>query len=158
MGIYKNFFILVVCVGIFIMLSSPVLAAPRSSSQFTAETQGTRVIPYLSISDKYNLLVIDMERDNFNNVEYIHYNLNYNTTDPGDLRGAEGTLYPWLQSVKDQLLYWQGKPFFRQLIPLGTCSKGVCKYDANPTSLKVTVYTKYFGKVATDATVVTVER
>lgn len=157
---YKKFLLGAVGLGLLASTSlSPAFAAtPRTTSQFDAKVQGTEVIPYLSLQGNTNLLVIDMQRDNFNNVEYIHYNLNYNTTDNGTQRGAEGTYYPWLPNVKAQLQYWQGKPFFRQYIPLGTCSQGVCKYDANPSSFKVTVYTKYFGKAATDATVVTVKR
>lgn len=157
---FKKLLLGVVGVGMLASASLfPVFAvSSRTTSQFISTTQGTEVIPYMTLSNNFNVLVIDIQRDNFNNVEYIHYNLNYNTTDPGTQRGAEGTIYPWLPNVKAQLLYWQGKPFFRQYIPLGTCSQGVCKYDANPTSFKVTVYTKYFRRVATDATVVTVTR
>lgn len=148
-------------VGVGLLISAslfPVFADSRTTSQYNSTTVGTEVIPYLSLSGNQNILVIDIQRDNFNNVEYIHYNLNYNTTDNGTQRGAEGTYYPFLSNVKALLQYWHGKPFFRQYIPLGTCSQGVCKYDANPTSFKVTVHTKYFGKDATDATVITVTR
>lgn len=145
--------------GILFSVSlSPAFAdTNRTNTQYTATTSGTtEVIPYLVMTNNYNLLVIDMQRDNFNNVEYIHYNLNYDTSDPGTQRGAQGTYYPWLPNVKSQIQYWGGKPFIRQYIPLGSCSQGVCHYDTKPTSLKVTVDTKYFNKAATDTTVVTV--
>jgi hypothetical protein len=139
--------------------SSPIFAAAsRTTSQFSGTTSGTEIIPYLDISNNRKVLVIDMQRKSFDNVEYIHYNLNYNTTAPGDIRGAEGTIYPWLPNIKVQMLYWQGQPFFRQYIPLGTCSRGECTYDPNPSALKITVHTKYFGKAATDATVLTITR
>jgi hypothetical protein len=141
------------------LVTSPTNAAnSRTTSQYTATTKGTEVIPYLSLNGKNNMVVLDLQRASFNNVEYIHYNLNYTTTDAGTQRGAEGTIYPWLPTIKSQIQFWQGKPFFRQHIPLGTCSAGKCRYDANPASFKVTVHTKYFGKAATDTTVVTLNK
>jgi hypothetical protein len=141
--------------------ASALAAGPisRTSTQYSVTSSSkTEVIPYLVLSRSYNVLVLDIQRANFKNVEYIHYNVNYNTSDSGNLRGAEGTFYPWMASFNSRIMYYQNQQFVRQSIPLGSCSRNVCRYDSNPSNIKVTVYTKYVGKEATETTAITVSR
>ena len=100
----------------------------------------------------YHYMLLDMQRTSFTNVEYLHYNLNY-TTAGGVNRGAEGTIYPWLTKATN---FYQGSPFYRQVVVLGACSRNVCTYDTNPSGYKLTITTKYFGSAKTDSTVASV--
>lgn len=133
------------CLAAASFLMSPVLADtdPRTGTVWTTSgTQGVKVIPYIR-SDR-NALFVDFESsNNFNNVQYIYFNLQYNADTLGNigvLRGVEGSFIP------SQLMpypTYMGNPYIRKQIYFGTCSGTVCTYDPNVRNVKLTVNTKY---------------
>jgi|SRR3989344_4495941 len=116
----------------------PALAASRTGTVYETTGQGVDVIPY--IRSDTNAIFVDFEHANFNNIEYIYYNLNYDTDEPAKIRGVEGSFIP---SQKPYSGYFNGKPYFRHELLFGTCSKNVCKYDRGTRNVKLTVNTNY---------------
>lgn len=136
-------------------LALPALAAttPRSTTiwQTTGDTGVVDVIPYVK-ADKKGLFV-DFESRNFKNVDYIYFNLNYNTNEEGTKRGVEGYFYPRISELKP----YGGAQYIRKEFTFGTCSKNVCKYDRGVRDVKLTVKTHMaIGKVASYTKVLTI--
>ncbi len=127
---------------------SPSFAAPRTGTLYTSKEKGmgVQVIPYVT-ADKHSVF-LDFSATNLSSVEYIKYNLNYDTSK--GLRGAEGMKWP----LKAEYKLFKGVPYVRQHILLGTCSKNICSYDSNVKNFRLTVTTKYKGKAAEQTRVV----
>ena len=135
----KVFLILLAFLALVLIWVYPALAvSPRTQTVYETTGQGVDVIPYVR-SDKHAIFV-DFEHQNFDNIEYIYYNLNYDTDEPGKIRGVEGSFIP---SQKEYSGYYNGKPYFRHELLFGTCSKNVCKYDRGVRNVKLTVNTNY---------------
>ena len=116
---------------------------PRTSTIWmSTNTDGVNVIPYVR-SDK-NALFVDFESsDNYNNIQYIYFNLTYNADTLGNIgvkRGVEGSFIP---SKETPYLYYKDKPYIRKQIYFGTCSNNICTYDPNVRNLKIQVNTKF---------------
>ena len=121
-----------------IIFTLPSFAASRTGTVYNTTGDGVDVIPYVR-SDQ-NALFVDFEHPNFNNIEYIYYNLNYDTDEPATKRGVEGSFIP---SQKTPSGHFNGRPYFRHELLFGTCSKNVCKYDKGVRNVKLTVNTNY---------------
>lgn len=129
----------------FVLLVSPVSAQQAKKPQARTTTVykqasgsgGVDVFPYLS-GDKKTLF-IDFESSNLKNVEYIYYNLNYDTSEEGTLRGAESKIVPDPKEFKT----YNGKPYIRKQLLTGTCSKNVCVWHQHPRNIRITVKTKF---------------
>ena len=136
-AIYK---ITVALIGLFLI--STIFALPslaqRTQTVFTASGQGVTVIPYVR-ADK-NAMFVDFEHANFNNIEYIYFNLNYDSDEPETKRGVEGSFIPTQTEVSG---HYNNKPYYRYELIFGTCSKDVCTYDDGVRDVKLTVNTKF---------------
>lgn len=113
---------------------------------------GVNIIPYIWNRQS---MAVDFESKDFPNIEYVYFNLNYNTDAGGTKRGVEGSFVPYY--VQNELKSFKGVPYFRKEFNFGTCSKNVCKWDPNPRDIKITVNTKMkSGKVAQYTRVITI--
>lgn len=131
-----------------LVLASPALAAPAmprtSTTWTTVGKDGVDIIPYVR-SDK-KALWVDFESANFKNIDYVYYNLNYDTDEQDTKRGIEGSFNPNLSEIS---AYYKNKPYFRKLLMLGVCSANACVYHNNPRSVTLTVNTKMkSGKIS----------
>lgn len=129
--------------------ASPTFAAERSGTMFMQKEKGmgVQVIPYVT-ADRHSVF-LDFSATNLPSVEYVKYNLNYDTSK--GLRGAEGMKWP----LKAEYKQFKGVPYVRQHILLGTCSKNICSYDSEVKNFRLTVTTKYKGKSLEQTRVVT---
>jgi len=132
---------------LFIALGVPLVSAPSAnaanqrtftkwSAIFEAE-KGVDVIPYVK-ADKHGIFV-DFEDKDFNDIEYVYYNLNYDTNEKAMKRGVEGSFVP---SMLSPTAHYKGNPYYRVELVLGTCSQGVCNYHKGVRNVKLTVNTK----------------
>lgn len=139
-----RFFVFINIIVIFFFSVSPVSAVlPRTQTLWTTTNEdGVDVIPYVRVDKK--ALFVDFEDKNFSNIEYIYYNLKYDS-DGSIKRGIEGSFVP---VASDYFGYYQGRPYFRRELVLGTCSKGVCTYHQKPHNVKLTINTNLLsGKI-----------
>ncbi len=126
-------------------LPAPVLADtdPRTGTIWmTSGTGGVNVVPYVR-SDRRAMFVDFESPDNFNNIQYIYFNLTYNADTMGHIgikRGVEGSFIP---SQQQPYKSYNGKPYIRKQIYFGTCSNKVCAFDPNVRNVKLQVNTKY---------------
>lgn len=142
-NITKSALHIIIAVVSLIAVSIPAYAARTQTVWTTSGAGGVDVIPYVRVDKK--ALFVDFEHSDFDSIDYIYYNLNYDTDEPESKRGVEGTIYP---RVTDITAYYEGRPYIRRELVFGTCSQGVCDYYRNPKSMKLTVNTKFFsGKV-----------
>lgn len=146
-------------------LATPVLADELRTQTIwtTSGTGGVDVIPYVRVDKK--AVFVDFEADSFDNIDYVYYNMVYETDEPESKRGVEGTFFPAVTKI---FSYYNGRPYYRTGemgvkgeagggLVLGTCSRQVCTYYKNPKSLKLTVTTKYkTGKVLDHTKVITI--
>lgn len=146
---YKFAGLIVLTLALAFMLLNPINAAtqelPRTQtiwSQVSGDG-GVNVIPYIWSK---RAMAVDFESKDWDNIEYVYFNLNYNTTDEGTKRGVEGSFIPYY--IQNEFKDYKGVPYFRKEFNFGTCSKNVCKWDSNPRDIKITVNTNMkSGKV-----------
>lgn len=131
----------------------PVLAvAKRTQTIWTMSGEGLNVIPYVRVDKK--ALLVDFEDKDFKNIEYIYYNLNYDSDESRTKRGIEGSFIPSLTKPSG---HYEGRPYYRIELVLGTCSQNVCTYHGNPRNVKLTVNTKMLsGKIEQYTQVLTI--
>ena len=139
---YISFFILFVSVlFVFPTIASAQVSNRnhvRTTTQYVESTKSAdiQIYPYLS-GDKKRIL-LDFQSKNLDKMEYIYYNLNYDTDMPETIRGVEGKFIPEKKDFK----YFSGIPYVRRELIIGTCSGKVCHYDANPRKFNFTVKSK----------------
>jgi len=141
--------LLILALALAFILFSPVSAAtqelPRTQtiwSQVSGDG-GVNVYPYIW---SRQAMAVDFGSKDFSNIEYVYFNLNYDADVEATKRGVEGSFIPYY--VQNELKDYKGEPYFRKEFNFGTCSKNVCKYDANPRNIKITVNTNMkSGKV-----------
>jgi len=139
------FFSSFITIFLLILLVSPVSAvSPRTHTLWTVAgaASGVNVIPYIRIDKR--AMFVDFEDKDFSNVRYIYYKLEYES-DGVTKRGIEGSFVPvsgaWYA-------YYQGKPYFRKELTLGTVSGEIYYYHNNPHDIKLTVNTNMLsGKI-----------
>lgn len=141
-------------VFILAMVALPVMAAVRTQTVWTVtgSTGGLVVIPYVRIDDK--AFFIDFEHDDFDNVDYVSYNLNYDTDEEAVKRGVEGLFYPQITQPSGN---YDGNDYIRRELVLGTCSRNECDYYSNPRNATLTVNTKLLeGKILDHTQVISI--
>jgi len=110
---------------------------PRTSSVWLVTGEGVRVYPHVW-TGKDNVYV-DFEAKDFSNIEYIYYNLQYDSDELGSVRGAEGHFLPALNEPSGE---YDGLSYYRRRIVLGLCSDDDCVYHKNPRNVTLVVNTK----------------
>lgn len=133
----KVLLILFVSVAVVLLHTSPAFAVRTTTVWTEAGNGGVNVYPYIW-SGKDNFF-LDFESDDFNNIEYIYYNVEYDTDEQATKRGFEGSIAP---SLVEPYGVYQNLPYYREHIPLGTCSGNTCVYHRNVRNLHLTVNTK----------------
>lgn len=129
---YKNTFLLVTCLVIFLFFSTSahakLLPQVKSSNQTSRSTGRGNVSIYPRL--RRDKLALDITFGNVLNTNSISYTLVYETN--GQQEGAEGTVTPA-----------EGNSASRELL-FGTCSKNDCRYHSNIKNMKleVTIETK----------------
>ena len=120
---------------LLIGVSAVSAAEPRTSTYWTStNNDGVDVTPYVRVDKK--ALFVDFE--NFDNVAYVYYNLNYINKQNGVKGGVEGSF------SHDARLYsgsFNGKNYIRREIIFGSCSSQNCVYHS-PKNVILTVNTK----------------
>jgi len=128
----------------------PALAARTQTTWTASATGGVDVIPYVRVDKK--ALFIDFEHSNFDLIDYVYYNLNYETDEAETKRGVEGTFFPRITEVT---AYYEGRPYIRRELVFGTCSQGACDYYSGPRTMRLTVTTKFLsGKVVENTKII----
>lgn len=111
-------------------------ATPKSSPSTQADEKGVTVSTVFRSDNR--ALLVDFSANSFNSISQIYYNLNYDTDEPGKIRGTEGKIIPTSDQITGSI---KNKPYIRRELVFGVCSKNLCRYDANPRNFKLTVIT-----------------
>jgi len=120
-------------------LAAPALAIRTTSVWQTVSGGGVGMIPYVW-SGKNNLY-IDFESKNFDNIEYVYYDLLYDTNEVARSKRLQGSFVPTITTPYGE---YNGVPYYRRLLPLGTRSGSTWNYHKDPRNVKLTVNTKMF--------------
>src|SRR3989344_8012319 len=76
-----------------LVFSASAESIPRTQTAYIQTGDGVDVIPYIRGGRKEAF--VDFQSSNkFNNVQYVYFNFNYNTTAQGTKRGVEGSFIP----------------------------------------------------------------
>jgi len=101
--------------------------------------KGVGVIPYLwADAAGRRIMFVDFESKDFDNIEYVYYNLEYDTHEHDTIRGVEGSFIPSQNAPDGE---WEGIPYYRKRIDMGICSGNDCVYHNKPTNVMLTVNT-----------------
>jgi hypothetical protein len=139
----KIFLLSLLGIALFFVAPRVLAADKRTQTIWTTSGEGVDLIPYVRVDKK--ALFVDFEANNFNNIEYIYYNLNYDTDEPGRIRGVKGSFVPSTLGADG---FYNGRPYYRRELILGVCSGVICTYHKNPRNVKLTANTKMLsGKV-----------
>jgi hypothetical protein len=123
---------------VFVFVGTAI-AARTATPWVTTGEDGVGVIPYLwSDATGTRIMFVDFESKNFDKVEYVYYNLEYDTSEQHTKRGVEGSFMPYKSSPDGE---FEGVPYYRKRLDMGTCSGIDCVYFNNPTNVKLTVNT-----------------
>lgn len=114
--------------------------AARTATLWTSSSEeGVGVIPYLwSDARGTRIMFVDFESKDFDNVEYVYYNLKYDTSEEHTVRGVEGSFMPYKSAPDGE---YDGVPYYRKQLDMGVCSGIDCVYFKNPTNATLTVNT-----------------
>jgi len=122
--------------ALVLALAVPALAARTTSVWETVSGGGVGMIPYVW-SDKNNLY-IDFESKNFDNIEYVYYDLLYDTNEEARSKRLQDSFVPTITTPDGE---YEGVPYYRRHLPLGTRSGSTWVYHKDPRNVKLTVNT-----------------